>query len=73
MIEISETARRLFLILGTEVFAFVLAFACAKPFIKLLKKFKIRKQIREKATTGEKAKLFHKLHEKKSGTLKKPQ
>ncbi|MBU1446111.1 phospho-N-acetylmuramoyl-pentapeptide-transferase [Patescibacteria group bacterium] len=48
--------------------AFIFAVIMAEPFIKLLKKFKIHKQIREIASTGEKASLYHELHKGKAGT-----
>ena len=49
--------------------AFILALLLTKPFIGLLKKFKIQKQIREVDASGEKASIFHALHFKKSGTF----
>jgi phospho-N-acetylmuramoyl-pentapeptide-transferase len=40
----------------------------APLLIRLLHKYKIGKQIREKASTGEEAKIFKELHSKKEGT-----
>ncbi len=48
--------------------SFTLAVVLTKPFLKLLKKAKICKQIREIASTGEKASLYHEMHKCKAGT-----
>jgi phospho-N-acetylmuramoyl-pentapeptide-transferase len=66
--DLYETIRHLLLIFFSFTSAFILALILAKPFLKLLNKFKIHKQIREIASTGEKATLFQKLHLKKAGT-----
>lgn len=65
---ISDTLRHLILILGSETFAFIIALLLTPPFLHLLKKYNIQKQIRAEAATGEKAKLFRHLHLKKTGT-----
>ncbi len=65
---ITETVRHLSLIFASFGLAFVIAFALAPTFIKLLKKWGIGKQIREVATDGKIAKLYHALHAKKTGT-----
>ncbi len=59
---------QLFLILGSELLAFVIAIALTPYFLEFLYKNKLGKQIRDTASTGEKATLFQKLHLKKSGT-----
>jgi phospho-N-acetylmuramoyl-pentapeptide-transferase len=56
------------LILIYSVFAFFLTFVLCPPFIALLRKYKIGKNIREDASGGGKAVLFAALHEKKQGT-----
>jgi phospho-N-acetylmuramoyl-pentapeptide-transferase len=48
--------------------SFILALLLTKPFLGLLKKYKIHKQIREIASTGEKAVLYHEMHKGKAGT-----
>lgn len=60
--------RHLSLIFVSFVFAFTLALMLAKPFIRLLKKYKISKQIREIASTGERASRYLELHKDKAGT-----
>lgn len=67
-ISLSETIQNLALIIGPAVFAFLLAMALTPWFTKQLVKFKIGKQIREVALSGEKSTLFSALHAKKSGT-----
>lgn len=62
MFPITETVRRIILIIGSGFLGFTVAISLAKPFINLLIKNKIGKNIRESAT------LYHNLHEKKSGT-----
>lgn len=59
---------QLFLILGSASLAFFIALALTPCFIRFLYKNKIGKQIRDTASTGEKATLFQKLHLKKKGT-----
>lgn len=56
------------LILSYSVFAFFVAFVACPPFITLLRKYKIGKNIRDDASFGGKASLFAELHAKKSGT-----
>jgi len=68
MFPMTDTVRHLILIFGSFGLAFLTAFLLAKPFISLLHKYKIGKQIREIGTDGKKAELFHQLHQKKSGT-----
>ena len=65
---ITDTVRHLILIFGSFGIAFLIALASAKPFIKLLVKYKIGKQIREKTADGRSAEVFAQLHQKKSGT-----
>lgn len=60
--------RHLSLIFGSFVAAFLLALILSKPFLELLKKYKISKQIREIASTGEKASRYLEMHKKKAGT-----
>ena len=55
-------------ILLFSVFAFFVAFILCPPFIRLLRKYKIGKNIREEASGGGKAELFAELHAKKQGT-----
>jgi phospho-N-acetylmuramoyl-pentapeptide-transferase len=62
-----DTIRHLFLIFGSLISAFLLTIAVAPSFIKLLYRFKCYKQIRELASTGEKATIFQSLHLKKKG------
>jgi len=60
--------RHLSLIFSSEIAAFMLAIIIAPTFIKLLHKYKISKQIRELASSGEVATIFKSLHAKKKGT-----
>jgi phospho-N-acetylmuramoyl-pentapeptide-transferase len=60
--------RHLLLIFFSFTAAFLVALILAKPFLNLLKKYKIHKQIREIASTGEKAERYHELHKGKAGT-----
>jgi phospho-N-acetylmuramoyl-pentapeptide-transferase len=59
---------QIFLILGSEFFAFLIAIIITPFFIKFLYAKKIGKQIRNTAASGEKASLYHKLHSTKTGT-----
>ena len=68
MFPITETVRRIILIVGSGFLGFTVAIAMAKPFIGFLIKHKIGKNIRENGSDGKAAKLYHSLHEKKSGT-----
>jgi phospho-N-acetylmuramoyl-pentapeptide-transferase len=65
---IAENLRYLTLIFGSLVLSFVISITLAPPFIKLLHKYKIGKQLRDKASTGEEAVIFKELHAKKQGT-----
>ena len=65
---LTETVRHVILVFSSFGFAFVIALILAPGFIKKLHQFKIGKKIREITTDGKKAKLFHALHAKKSGT-----
>lgn len=58
----------LILIVGSGTLAFIIALAATPWFTKQLVRFKIGKQIREQALSGEKSSLFSALHAKKSGT-----
>jgi len=60
--------RQLTLIVGSEIFTFILALLLAPPFIRFLHSHKLGKQLRINATTGEKATIFNELHAKKAGT-----
>lgn len=55
-------------LLSYSVFSFFIAFILCPPFIALLRKYKIGKNIREDASGGGKAVLFAELHAKKQGT-----
>jgi len=65
---ITETVEHMILIIGSGMLSFVLAMLLAPLFIKQLRKYKIGKNIREVASDGKAASLFHKLHAKKTGT-----
>jgi phospho-N-acetylmuramoyl-pentapeptide-transferase len=67
--DINIIIRHLSLIFVSFASAFILALLLTKPFIALLKKYKIQKQIREIDSTGQKASIFNLLHKKKEGTL----
>lgn len=58
----------LFLIFGSGTLAFLIALALTPWFTRQLIKFKIGKQLRENAISGEESILFRMLHAKKSGT-----
>ncbi|MBU0981250.1 phospho-N-acetylmuramoyl-pentapeptide-transferase [Patescibacteria group bacterium] len=68
MFPITDTVRHLILIVGSGFLGFTIAMALAKPFINFLRKHKVGKNIRETASDGKAAKLFHALHVKKEGT-----
>jgi len=59
---------RLMVIFLSFTASFTLAVILTKPFLGILKKYKIHKQIREIASTGEKASLYHEMHKSKAGT-----
>ena len=65
--DLLQNIRHLTLIFGSETITFFLTILFAPVFIKLLYKFKCYKQIRETASTGEKATVFQSLHLKKKG------
>jgi len=65
--ELLSNIRHLTLIFGSEIITFALAVFMAPAFIRLLKKFKIHKQIRELDSTGQKASIFASLHAGKKG------
>jgi len=67
--DVNIILRHLSLIFISFTSAFILAILLTRPFISLLKKYKIHKQIREVDASGEKASIFHALHIKKQGTL----
>lgn len=64
----SDTIDNLIIMSGSGTFAFFIAVILTPWFTKQLIKFKIGKQIRENAMSGEKSSLFSALHAKKSGT-----
>ncbi|OGJ54026.1 phospho-N-acetylmuramoyl-pentapeptide-transferase [Candidatus Peregrinibacteria bacterium RIFOXYC2_FULL_33_13] len=63
-----ETYRHLILIFGSFLYAFILAIIFAPPFIEILKKYKLGKNIREDSVDGLKATIFNELHFRKKGT-----
>lgn len=65
---IQQNLRYLTLIFGSLVLAFIISLLLAPPCIRILHKYKIGKQLRDKATTGEEAVIFKELHAKKQGT-----
>ena len=67
-VDLNIIIRHLTLLFFSFTSAFLIALFLAKPFLELLKKFKISKQIREIASTGEKASRYHEMHKGKSGT-----
>lgn len=67
-IESIDALRNLTLIFGSQIVAFLISVSLAPSFIKLLHKYKIGKQLRDKASTGEEAVVFKELHAKKAGT-----
>lgn len=67
-VDLNIIIRHLTLIFFSFTSAFLIALLLAKPFLGLLKKFKISKQIREIASTGEKASRYHEMHKGKAGT-----
>ena len=66
--KLAETIKDLSLIGGSSILAFLIAFALTPWFTRQLIRFKIGKQIREIAISGEKSTIFSELHAKKSGT-----
>ncbi|MBI4231894.1 hypothetical protein HY605_01565, partial [Candidatus Peregrinibacteria bacterium] len=68
MNSLNSVLEDLILIFGSGTLAFILALIFTPWFTKQLIKFRIGKQIRENAISGEKSSLFSALHAKKSGT-----
>lgn len=66
--DLQETTTHLFYLLGATLLSFVIAIALTPAFYKFLIKYRLGKNIRETAATGEKAAIFRELHLKKSGT-----
>lgn len=64
---LTDTTRHLFLIFGSFLISFLIAIILARPFARLLLKFKLQNQIRENDVTGVQAKIFRSLHLKKKG------
>ncbi|MFA6436061.1 MAG: hypothetical protein WCW30_02920, partial [Candidatus Gracilibacteria bacterium] len=67
MLPFTDTVRHLSLLFVSFSLSFGFALIMARPFISLLKKWKVGKQIREVATDGKAATLFHAMHKKKTG------
>lgn len=65
---LSQIVKDLSLISISSTFTFIIALLLTPWFTKQLVKFKIGKQIREHALSGEKSSIFSELHAKKSGT-----
>lgn len=63
-----QNLRNIILIFISQISAFVLTLLIAPYFIRFLHKYKVGKQLREIASTGEKADIFQSLHQKKAGT-----
>ena len=55
-------------IFGWSTLAFLITLVLTPIYLKLVKKFKLGKQIRENTMTGDKASIFKEMHAKKSGT-----
>jgi phospho-N-acetylmuramoyl-pentapeptide-transferase len=51
-----------------SLFAFFISWILYPLYIKILRKYKLGKTIRQDAVTGEKSKIFSKMHEHKKGT-----
>lgn len=68
MSDFPQVIRNLALIFSSEISAFLITLLLAPACIKILHKYKIGKQLREIASTGEKAAIFRELHFKKAGT-----
>lgn len=65
---LTETISNLTLIFSSSTLAFLVAILLTPWFTRQLIKFRIGKQIRQEALSGEKSSLFSALHAKKSGT-----
>jgi phospho-N-acetylmuramoyl-pentapeptide-transferase len=68
MFPITESVRHLFLIFSSFGLAFGIALLASPFLIEALKHYGLGKKIRETATDGKVAQLFHALHSKKTGT-----
>lgn len=68
MFPITDTVRHLIFILGSSLIGFLIALFFAEPLLNILQKFKIGKNIRDIASDGKAATLYHDLHQKKTGT-----
>lgn len=65
---ITTNFRYLTLIFGSLILAFLISLLLAPPLIRILNKYKIGKQLRDRASTGEEAVIFKALHASKQGT-----
>ncbi len=65
---VPEHLQNIILIAGSSILAFLIAVLLTPWFHRQLIRFKIGKQIREVALSGEKSSIFTELHAKKSGT-----
>jgi phospho-N-acetylmuramoyl-pentapeptide-transferase len=63
-----EHIPNLFSIFGWSTLAFLITLALTPIYLKLSKKLKLGKQIRDAAISGEKASIFKEMHAKKGGT-----
>lgn len=68
ILPITDTVHHLIMILGSGLLSFLIALLFAEPFIGLLQKYKIGKNIRTVASDGGAATLYNALHAKKAGT-----
>ncbi len=68
VIFLTANFRYLILIFGSLILSFVISLSMAPFLIRALHKYKIGKQLRDKASTGEEAVIFKELHAKKAGT-----
>lgn len=66
--QLNSITHDLFLIVSSGTLAFIIAIFLTPWFTRQLIKFKIGKQIRQQAISGEKSSLFSVLHAKKAGT-----
>ena len=63
-----EYLPNLILVFSWSSLAFLITLFLTPIYLRLAKKMKLGKQIRDDAMSGEKASIFHQLHAKKSGT-----
>ena len=68
MPDFAQNLRNLSLIFGSQMLAFLITIIIAPRFIKILRKYKIGKQLRTHASNGDVAAIFQELHAKKAGT-----